>query len=127
LEYRTMKTGAKGGYFTVLSESELDRLYEASLSLLMDPGIQTESELFLDIFEKNGARVDRSEGMIYVDQEMVEAALKSAPSSFILHGRNDPDMNLLLEDGRVYYGMGGTSEPLFWDWDMWKPRLQRPI
>lgn len=117
-----MKTGAKGGNFTVLSESELDRLYEASLSLLMDPGIQTESELFLDIFEKNGARVDRSEGMIYVDQEMVEAALKSAPSSFVLHGRNDPDMDLLLEDGRVYYGMGGTSEPLFWDWDMWKPR-----
>jgi trimethylamine--corrinoid protein Co-methyltransferase len=117
-----MKTGAKGGKLSVLSESELDRLYEASLSLLMDPGIQTESELFLDIFEKNGAKVDRSKGTIYVDQQMVEAALKSAPSSFILHGRNDSDMDLLLEDGRVYYGMGGTSEPLFWDWNMWKPR-----
>ena len=117
-----MKTGAKGGNFTVLSESELDRLFEASLSLLMDPGFQTESTLFLDLFEKNGARVDRSKGMIFVDREMVEAALKSAPSSFILHGRNDSNMDLLIEAGRVYYGMGGTSEPLFWDWDQWKPR-----
>jgi trimethylamine--corrinoid protein Co-methyltransferase len=117
-----MKTSAKGGNLTVLSESELDRIYEASLSLLMDPGIQTESTLFLDIFEKNGARVERENGMIHVEREMVEAALKSAPSSFVLHGRNDPDMDLLLEDGRVYYGMGGTSEPLFWDWEQWKPR-----
>jgi trimethylamine:corrinoid methyltransferase-like protein len=117
-----MKTGAKGGNFTVLSESQLDRLFEASLSLLMDPGFQTESPLFLDIFEKNGARVDREKGMIHVDRQMVEAALQSAPGSFVLHGRNDPDMDLLLEDGRVYYGMGGTSEPLFWDWEQWKPR-----
>ncbi len=26
-----------------------------------------------------------------------------------------------MEVGRVYYGMGGTSEPTFWDWDTWKP------
>jgi len=117
-----MKTGLKAGNFTVLSESQLDRIYEASISLLADPGFQTESTLFLDIFEKNGARVDREKGMIHVERDMVEAALKSAPNSFILHGRNDPNMDLLLEDGHVYYGMGGTSEPLFWDWDAWKPR-----
>jgi trimethylamine---corrinoid protein Co-methyltransferase len=117
-----MKTGAKGGNYTVLSENDLDRIYEASLSLLMDPGIQTESALFLDIFEKNGAKVDRVKGVIYVDRPMIEAALKSAPSSFVLHGRNDPGMDLLLEEGRVYYGMGGTSEPLFWDWEQWKSR-----
>ena len=117
-----MKTGAKGGDFTILSESKLDRIYEASLSLLMDPGVQTDSVLFLDIFEKNGAKVDRDKGLIHVDRQMVEAAIKSAPNSFVLHGRNDPSMDLLLERGRVYYGMGGTSEPYFWDWKQWKPR-----
>ena len=117
-----MKTGAKGGDLTILSESKLDRIYEASLSLLMDPGVQTDSALFLDIFEKAGAKVDRDKGMIHVDRAMVEAALKSAPSSFVLHGRNDPNMDLLIESGRVYYGMGGTSEPYFWDWAQWKPR-----
>jgi trimethylamine--corrinoid protein Co-methyltransferase len=53
---------------------------------------------------------------------MVEAAIQSAPGSFVLHGRGDPAMDLLLEPGRVYYGMGGTSEPYFWDWDAWKSR-----
>jgi trimethylamine--corrinoid protein Co-methyltransferase len=31
-------------------------------------------------------------------------------------------MDMLIESGRVYYGMGGTSEPLFWDYDQWQSR-----
>ncbi|PWH17529.1 MAG: hypothetical protein DDG58_07885 [Ardenticatenia bacterium] len=31
-------------------------------------------------------------------------------------------MDLLLEPGRVYYGMGGTSEPYFWDYAAGRPR-----
>jgi trimethylamine--corrinoid protein Co-methyltransferase len=57
-----------------------------------------------------------------VPADMVAAALKSAPSSFVLHGRHDPAMDLLVEPGRVYYGMGGTSEPLFWDYTLWQSR-----
>jgi trimethylamine--corrinoid protein Co-methyltransferase len=117
-----MKTGMKGGNLTALSEADLDRVYEASLSILWDPGIVSESDLVLDIFEKGGAKVDRQSRAIRLPREMVEAAIQSAPGSFVLHGRNDPAMDLLLEPGRVYYGMGGTSEPLFWDWDEWKPR-----
>jgi trimethylamine--corrinoid protein Co-methyltransferase len=117
-----MKTGAKGGTLKVLSEDELVRIYNASLSLLEDPGILSESDLFLDIFEKGGARVNREARTIQVGRDMVEAALKTAPHSFVLHGRNAPEMDLLLEPGRVYYGMGGTSEPFFWDWEQWRSR-----
>src|SRR5512134_2208201 len=117
-----MKTGAKGGMLKISSEEDLQRIYAASLSLLADPGILSESDLFLDIFEKGGARVDRERRTIHLDREMVAAALQFAPSSFILYGRNDPAMDLLIEPGRVYYGMGGTSEPQFWDWDQWRAR-----
>jgi trimethylamine--corrinoid protein Co-methyltransferase len=117
-----MKTGAKGGTLKILSEGDLQRIYEASLSLLDDPGIQSESDLFLDIFEKGGARVNRERRTIHLSREMVEWAIQSAPSSFTLYGRNDPEMDLLIEPGRVYYGMGGTSEPMFWDWDLWQSR-----
>ncbi len=117
-----MKTGAKGGTLKILSDEELIRIYESSLSLLEDPGVYSESDLFLDIFEKGGARVNREARTIQVGRDMIEAALKSAPHSLVLYGRNDPEMDLLLEPGRVYYGMGGTSEPLFWDWDQWKSR-----
>jgi trimethylamine---corrinoid protein Co-methyltransferase len=112
-----MKTGAKAGNFTLLTENELDRIYESSLSILEDPGILSDSDLFLDIFEKGGARVNRTARTIHLSRAMVEWAIHSAPSSFILYGRNDPAMDLLVQQGRVYYGMGGTSEPQFWDWD----------
>ena len=117
-----MKTGAKGGSLRILSDNELERIYLASLALLEDPGVLSDSDLFLDIFQKGGARVDREKRTIHISREMVEAAIKSAPSSFVLHGRNDPAMDMLLEPGRVYYGMGGTSEPMFWDYDLWRAR-----
>jgi trimethylamine--corrinoid protein Co-methyltransferase len=31
-------------------------------------------------------------------------------------------MDLLVENGRAYYGMGGTSEPGFWDYERWESR-----
>jgi trimethylamine--corrinoid protein Co-methyltransferase len=117
-----MKTGAKGGNLKILSEDEIQRIYRSSLALLEDPGILSESSLFLEIFQKGGALVDWEKRTIRVPPDMVEQAIRSAPSSFVLYGRNDPAMDLLLEPGRVYYGMGGTSEPQFWDYDLWKSR-----
>jgi trimethylamine--corrinoid protein Co-methyltransferase len=117
-----MKTGAKGGSLRILSDNELERIYLASLALLENPGVLSESDLFLDIFQKGGARVDREKRTIHISREMVETAIKSSPSSFVLYGRNDPAMDMLLEPGRVYYGMGGTSEPMFWDYDLWRAR-----
>lgn len=117
-----MKTGINSWNLNVLSDDDVQRIYEASLSILEEPGVFSESDLFLDIFEKGGARVDRDGRTIRVPREMVEAAIKSAPRSFVLHGRGDPDMDMLLEPGRCYYGMGGTSEPHFWDYEAWKSR-----
>jgi trimethylamine--corrinoid protein Co-methyltransferase len=117
-----MKLGATGGTLKIISESDIQRIHSAALALLDEPGVFSESDLFLDIFQKGGARVDRSARAIRVPADMVAAALKSAPSSFVLHGRNDPAMDLLIEPGRVYYGMGGTSEPLFWDYALWQSR-----
>ncbi len=117
-----MKEGATGGNLDILSEEKAHRIHQASLSLLEDPGIFSESDLFLDIFQKGGARVDRDSRVIRVPPDMVEAALESTPRSFVLYGRHDPDMDMLIEPGRVYYGMGGTSEPHIWDYDLLKPR-----
>ena len=117
-----MKTGARGGALTVISEEDVERIYRASLDLLMDPGIFSESDLFLDLFEKGGARVNRAERTIQVSQELVEWAIQAAPKSFILYGRNDPAMDLQIELGHTYFGLGGTSEPMVLDYDLGKPR-----
>jgi trimethylamine--corrinoid protein Co-methyltransferase len=112
-----MKEGARGGTLNILSEDDVQRVHKAAVALLEEPGILCESELFLEIFAKGGARVEHETRVIRVPSHMVETAIKSAPRSFVLHGRNDPGMDLLLEPGLVYYGMGGTSEPLFWDYE----------
>ncbi len=117
-----MKTGARGGSLGVLSEHDIQRVHQASLELLWNPGFFSESVLFLDLFETGGARVDRDAHTIQVPPAMVDAALESAPRSFVLCGRNDPGMDMLLEVGRVYYGMGGTSEPFIWDYALWQSR-----
>jgi trimethylamine--corrinoid protein Co-methyltransferase len=117
-----MKQGANGGILNFLSEDDIQRIHASALALLQDPGVLSESALFLDIFHKGGASVDRDTRVIRVPPDMVEAAIKSAPSSFVLYGRNDPAADLLIEPGRVYYGMGGTSEPFFWDYDLWQSR-----
>jgi trimethylamine:corrinoid methyltransferase-like protein len=116
-----MKKAQIGGSWDILSSGDLEHIHRASLSLLEDPGILSESDLILDLFQRGGALVDRETRIIRVPPEMVDEALKSAPKSFVLYGR-DPSMDLLVEPGPVYYGMGGTSEPFFWDYELGRPR-----
>ncbi len=117
-----MKQGLRSGSLSIISEEDVELIYRAALDLLMEPGLYSESDLFLEIFAKGGAKVDRSARTIRVPRELVEWAIQAAPKSFVLYGRNDPSMDLLIEQGHTYYGMGGTSEPLFWDFERRRSR-----
>ena len=59
-----MKTGAPGGILDILTQDAMLRIHHAALDLLQDPGIQSESDLFLDIFARGGAQVDRERAPI---------------------------------------------------------------
>ena len=116
-----MKSGLQRGLLNVLSEDDVQRIHEASLELLEEPGIVSHSRLIAQTFSDAGAPVDTDFGMIRIPRELVQAALDSAPSSFVFCGR-DPQMDMLLEQGRVYFGMGGTAVPFFWDSEEQTPR-----
>ncbi len=116
-----MKHGAPAGTLRFLSDSDLDQIYKTALSLLDDPGIFCESDVVLDIMEGAGAQVDRSTRMIRIGRNLIDAAAETAPSSFVLYGL-DPEKDILVEPGRIYYGMGGSSEPKYFDYDQGKPR-----
>lgn len=117
-----MKPGIRSWNVNVLSDTAAQRVHQGALSLLQDPGIVSESDLLLDVCRRGGAQVDRDTRTIRMPSELVEWALKTAPRSFTVYGRNDPDNDIQLEPGRVYYGLGGTSEPYIWDYDRLKPR-----
>ncbi|NLG49888.1 MAG: hypothetical protein GX552_07245 [Chloroflexi bacterium] len=116
-----MKKGLMGGTLKVLSDSDIERIHQTSLRLLQEHGMKSESDVILDIFCRGGAQVDRDSRVIRLSPDMVEAALQSAPKSFVLYGR-DPEMDILLEPGRVYYGMGGSPEPFIYDYASNGPR-----
>jgi trimethylamine--corrinoid protein Co-methyltransferase len=104
-----MKTTSKGGTFDVLSENDIDRIHSASLRLLEEYGLFCESDLILDILSHSGAIIDRDTRMIRIPAEMVYSALKSAPNSFVFFGR-DPQYDITLEQGQIYFGMGGKAD-----------------
>jgi trimethylamine--corrinoid protein Co-methyltransferase len=116
-----LKEGLAGGMLDPLSEGDLERIHLSSLALLADHGLYSESDLILDLFIRGGAMVDRQARMIRLPRELVEAALGSAPRSFTFYGRA-PEYDLHLRPGRSFFGMGGTSEPLFWDFDLGRSR-----
>jgi trimethylamine---corrinoid protein Co-methyltransferase len=116
-----MKTATKGGTLNVLSEVDVERIHSASLDLLSSYGVYSESNLILDIFHKAGANIDHEERRIRLYPDMITAALKTAPSSFVFYGR-EPEYDLQIEPGPIYFGMGGSSEPFYWDYKLGRPR-----
>jgi len=73
----------------LLSEGEQERVHEKSIKILEEVGIKFLSDKALQVLEKNGAKVDRSEKLAKIPREMVDQALKTAPKSFVL-GARDP-------------------------------------
>jgi trimethylamine--corrinoid protein Co-methyltransferase len=68
----------------------------------------------MEIFEHAGAWVDAKEKRIRIPQSLVEESLKKVPKEIVFCGRN-PENDILLEDSRVYFGMGGTPVPYIRD------------
>jgi len=111
-----MKEGLRGGQLNLLSGSDLDRIHDGSLRLLKDCGLRCSSTALRNVFAEGGAEMDPAGQRVRIPRRLVEWAVGSAPKSFLLHGR-DPAFDLLLEQPRVYYGMGGTPVPYFWDFE----------
>ncbi len=99
------RTGLIGGQYQPLTEEQVRRIHEASLTVLERTGIRVDNEEVLALFRKGGAWVDGNR--VRIPHAMVEEAVDKVPSQVLLAGR-DPAHDLLLEDKRVYAGTGGS-------------------
>jgi trimethylamine--corrinoid protein Co-methyltransferase len=106
--------GPKCKALRFLTRRELTDIHSASLQILEQVGMHSSSERILNIFDDSGANVDFKERRIRIHQHLIEEALKKAPRLYILHGRN-PKHDILVEDGRIYFGQGGTPVPYIRD------------
>ncbi len=116
-----MKKGIKSLSFGMVTDAAVEKIHKGSLKLLEEHGIYSESDLILDVFKKGGANIDAPNRVIKIPKDMVEQAIKQAPGSFVLHGRNG-ETDILLEPGMVYFGSGGSPEPYIWDYKHKKKR-----
>jgi trimethylamine--corrinoid protein Co-methyltransferase len=93
---------------SLLSQEDLARLHSATLEIIETTGIRFPSEKALDIWEANGASLDRKSMIVRAPGQMIEEAMAQAPPAFTLAAR-DPDQDLAMDGNHVYLGTDGCG------------------
>jgi len=91
-----------------LHRGEVAEVHEASMRVLAEVGVKVPDEQTAEVLREAGAAVDAETGMARLPRNVVEEKLERAPSSVRLCGL-DPDKDIVLRDGNVYFGTGGTA------------------
>ncbi|MCE7990034.1 MAG: methyltransferase [Caldilinea sp. CFX5] len=100
--------GLPGGQYKPLTQRDIQRIHDASLTVLEHTGIEVMPSECRELFRAAGARVDDSANRVFIPRQMVEKALTLPPKEVRLCGR-DPQHDMLLGDTRVYMGTGGAA------------------
>lgn len=110
----------------ILSEEERRLIHKESLKILLNVGIRFHSSKAINLLKKNGAAIDTNTGIAKIPEDMVNAAIKSAPKSFVLGARNpefdfpmpSPYSGFNLDGGGIYcidHNTGKRRECVFQD------------
>jgi trimethylamine--corrinoid protein Co-methyltransferase len=86
----------------------------AALETLEKTGMNCPSKRIAEVFERAGADLENGGKRVKIPQHLVEESLRKAPKTILFSGRN-PKHDIILEDGRPYFGMGGTPTPYIRD------------
>ena len=98
--------GLPGGQYKPLSEAQIEKIHQASLSILERTGVQVEEPQALELFDSAGAQIEGNR--VRIPPSMVEDTLAKKRSRVVLAGR-DPKNDLILEGSRVHIGTGGAA------------------
>ncbi len=102
-----------------ITEEQVKQIHQASIELLVDPGLLSYNKEAAEIFGSNGAEVTKVESSdhpcwtVKIPEKLVMEALENAPKTVKLGARN-PDNALVMdgEEPRVYFITG--SETNIW-------------
>jgi len=111
-----VKRGIRGGILRPLSRSDIEAIDGASLEILEHVGMQVKSQRMIEVFKDGGAEVDTGKSRVRIPEHIVKESLRKAPRKLVLGGRTEAS-DLILEDGRIYFGLGGTPTPYTLDVD----------
>ncbi|SMC99442.1 trimethylamine---corrinoid protein Co-methyltransferase [Desulfocicer vacuolatum DSM 3385] len=80
----------------VISKDQFDKIHNASLKILKETGIKFHCPEALEMFKKNGAKVDGE--TVFITEKMVTDALATCPSTFEWTARN-PKHSVTVGEG----------------------------
>lgn len=109
---RSNYTQKHGISLNMYSNDELQQIHLATLEVLWKEGVHIGSDEALDLFADGGALVDRSTHKVRIHPYMVEDAVRSAPSTIILAGREEKN-DCVLEDSRVNFTTFGCGVSIY--------------
>ena len=96
-----------GVQFRMLSDDQLEELFNGALHVLEYVGLEVKHERAREVLEEAGAWVDGD--LVRLPSHMVKDALAKAPRSFTVYARDgNPDHDIHIGPGRAHFGPGPT-------------------
>ncbi|MBM9520394.1 trimethylamine methyltransferase family protein [Desulforhopalus vacuolatus] len=86
-------------FIQMQDKHELEEIHEAAVKVLETVGVEFQSESALNVFKARGAAVEGSR--VRINRNLIETSIESAPSAFMLHGRNG-DQSVTIGEGQAH-------------------------
>lgn len=99
--------------YQILTQNEIEQIHETSLRIMENVGIVMTYEPAKEVLKKAGAAIDKD--IVRFPRSLVEASIKSCPSSFTMHARN-PEKNVEISCEKTVYA-GPNTPPFVTDLD----------
>jgi len=97
-----------GCSLNILSNDELDEIHRATLEILEDTGMMILNDEARELFYSHGCKVDKKTDIVRIPSYLVEEALRSAPSTLLLAGRN-PKYDIVIGGTKVGFMPFGVA------------------
>ena len=103
----------------ILTEEQVEAIHRGTLEVLWVTGVRMEHERALQLFEKNGCKVDHDEMRVRIPPGLVEESLRHCPSSFHAQAR-DPRKSLMVGGNTLCLAVAPGQQTV--EMDTWEPR-----
>ena len=94
---------------SIWSDQNLQKIHNATVTVLEETGVKFPSEKALDIFAEAGAHVDFETQIVKIPENILMSSIGKAPRAYTMASRTDPDLDLYLDGTKTYFGTDGTG------------------